>query len=68
MQEVGIDISDLMNQTSMMIPSTLRAKIIPSQFYIGFIPGVVAMVLGNMLSGLGIYKRQTAHLFKELEV
>jgi putative ABC transport system permease protein len=68
MQEVGLDISDLMTQTSMMIPSTLRAKIIPSQFYIGFIPGVVAMVLGNMLSGLGIYKRQTANLFKELEV
>lgn len=68
MQEVGVDISDLMTQSSMMIPSTLRAKMIPSQFYIGFIPGVCAMVLGNMLSGLGIYKRQTAHLFKELEV
>ncbi|MGM0581386.1 MAG: ABC transporter permease [Bacteroidota bacterium] len=68
MQEVGVDISDLMPQSSMMIPSTLRAKMIPSQFYIGFIPGVCAMVLGNMLSGLGIYKRQTAHLFKELEV
>lgn len=68
MQEVGVDISDLMPQSSMMIPSTLRAKMIPSQFYIGFIPGVFAMVLGNMLSGLGIYKRQTAHLFKELEV
>ncbi|WMN12452.1 FtsX-like permease family protein [Marivirga salinae] len=68
MQEVGVDISDLMPQSSMMIPSTLRAKMIPSQFYIGFIPGVCAMVLGNMLSGMGIYKRQTAHLFKELEV
>lgn len=68
MQEVGLDISDLMPQSSMMIPSTLRAKMIPSQFYIGFIPGVFAMVLGNMLSGLGIYKRQTANLFKELEV
>ncbi|MGJ3236943.1 ABC transporter permease [Marivirga sp.] len=68
MQEIGVDISDLMPQSSMMIPSTLRAKMIPSQFYIGFIPGVFAMVLGNMLSGLGIYKRQTAHLFKELEV
>mgnify|MGYP006402721795 FL=1 len=68
MQEVGFDISDLMPQSSMMIPSTLRAKMIPSQFYIGFIPGVFAMVMGNMLSGLGIYKRQTAHLFKELEV
>jgi len=68
MQEVGLDISDLMNQSSMLVPSTLRAKMIPSQFYIGFIPGVCAMVLGNMLSGMGIYKRETAQLFKELEV
>ncbi|SMG21785.1 putative ABC transport system permease protein [Marivirga sericea] len=68
MQEVGLDISDLLNQSSMIMPSTIRAKIIPSQLYIGFIPGLVAMVLGNMLSGMGIYKRETAHLFKELEV
>jgi hypothetical protein len=26
------------------------------------------MVLGNALAGLGIYKRQTARLFNELEV
>jgi len=26
------------------------------------------MVLGTALSGIGIYKRQTATLFKELEV
>jgi len=26
------------------------------------------MVIGNALSGIGIYKRQTAQLFKELEV
>lgn len=68
MQEVGLDISEMITQSSMLMPSTLRAKMIPSQFYIGFIPGVCAMVLGNMLSGLGIYKRQTANLFKELEV
>jgi len=68
MQEVGLDISEMMSQSSMLMLSTLRAKMIPSQFYIGFIPGVCAMVLGNMLSGLGIYKRQTANLFKELEV
>ena len=39
-----------------------------SGFYIGFIPGLFAMVIGNMLSGIGIYKRETATLFKELEV
>lgn len=68
MQEVGLDISGLLDQSSMIMPSTIRAKIIPSQIYIGFIPGLGAMVLGNMLSGMGIYKIETAHLFKDLEV
>lgn len=68
MQVVGIDISGFMDETNMMMPSTMRAKMTFSQLYIGFIPGVIAMVLGNMLSGIGIYKRETATLFKELEV
>jgi putative ABC transport system permease protein len=50
-----------------MMPSVVRAAISPTAFYIGFWPGLVSMVLGNALSGIGIYKRQTAHLFKELE-
>jgi len=39
----------------------------PPAFYIGFIPGLFSTVLGTMLSGIGIYRRQTAQLFKELE-
>ena len=46
----------------------IHAKITTETYYIGFIPGVISMVLGTMLSGIGIYKRQTAQLFKELEV
>ncbi len=70
LQVVGIDISGMLDQlsSSMMMPSVLRGKITPNLFYIGFVPGLLAMVLGNMLSGLGIYKRQTATLMKELEV
>ena len=49
-----------------MMPPTIRARIIPD-FFIGFIPGLFSTVLGTMLSGRGIYKRQTARLFKELE-
>ena len=67
-QVVGIDISGMLKNSTMMLPSVLRAKVTPDLFYIGFIPGLFAMVLGNMLSGIGIYKRQTATLFKELEV
>ncbi|HRZ41690.1 MAG TPA: FtsX-like permease family protein [Bacteroidales bacterium] len=67
LQEVGLQFGDAMKNASMMIPTVIRAKIVPSAFYIGFIPGVGAMLLGNALSGRGIYKRQTASLFKELE-
>lgn len=68
LQKYGIDIGDLMKDSSMMMPTVLRGKMTPDLFYIGFIPGLFAMVLGNMLSGIGIYKRSTASLFKELEV
>lgn len=68
LQVVGIDISQYLSNASVMMPSVIRAKITPGLFYIGFIPGLFAMVLGNMLSGIGIYKRETARLFKELEV
>ncbi|GAB1404948.1 hypothetical protein MASR1M74_21270 [Lentimicrobium sp.] len=68
MQVHGIDIGDIMTDTSMMMPTIMRARVTPGLFYVGFIPGLFAMVLGNMLSGIGIYKRETATLFKELEV
>jgi len=68
MQVVGIDISSYLDNSSMIMPSILRAKVTPNLFYIGFIPGVLAMVFGTMLAGIGIYKRETANLFKELEV
>lgn len=68
MQVVGIDISDMITESSMIMPTVIRSKITPELFYIGFIPGVLAMVFGTMLAGRGIYKRETAKLFKELEV
>lgn len=68
MQVVGIDISSYLENSSMLMPSVLKAKVTPNLFYIGFIPGVFAMVFGTMLAGIGIYKRETANLFKELEV
>ncbi|MEZ4903680.1 MAG: FtsX-like permease family protein [Spirosomataceae bacterium] len=68
LQTVGIDISSFLSNASMLMPTVLRAKFTPDLLYIGFIPGLFAMVLGNMLSGIGIYQRETATLFKELEV
>jgi putative ABC transport system permease protein len=66
-QKYGIDISGIMKGSAMMIPSVIKARISPVDFYIGFIPGLFSTVIGTMLSGIGIYKRQTARLFKELE-
>ncbi len=66
-QKYGIDISGMMEGSSMMLPSVIRARITPADFYIGFFPGLMSTVVGTMLSGIGIYKRQTAKLFKELE-
>lgn len=68
LQVVGIDIGKYLENATMLMPSVIRAQVTSELFYIGFIPGLFAMVFGNMLSGIGIYKRQTASLFKELEV
>jgi len=67
LQVQGFDISSLMKNVNMMFPSVLRASITSETYYIGFFPGVFSTVLGTLLAGIGIYKRQTAALFKELE-
>lgn len=66
-QRVGINISGMMEGASMMYPSTIRTRITPTDYYIGFIPGLISTVVGAMLAGIGIYRRKTSQLFKELE-
>ncbi len=68
LQTYGLDFGDMMANSTMMMPQVFRAYISPRLFYIGFIPGTFAMVLGTALAGFAIYKRKTAKLFKELEV
>jgi putative ABC transport system permease protein len=51
----------------MMLPSVYKTSVTPDSFYIGFFPGLFATVIGTALAGIGIYKRKTAQLFKELE-
>lgn len=65
---VGVDIGGSLKNSSLMMPSVVRADVTPASLVTGFAPGVISMVLGNALSGIGIYKRQTAQLIKELEV
>ncbi len=66
LQEVGIDYTTLLEDYEMPISGVMRGKITPDCYYIGFIPGVLATLLGTMLAGRGIYKRQMSQLFKEL--
>ena len=67
MQHYGIDARNMMRNSNMMMPSIIRAQITTTTYFIGFIPGVLSTVIGSMLAGIGVYKRQTANLFKELE-
>ena len=67
MQHYGIDARNMMRNSNMMMPSIIRSQITTTTYFIGFIPGVLSTVIGAMLAGIGVYKRQTANLFKELE-
>ena len=66
-QQKGLDLSGAMQNATMLLPGVFRTRITPEAWYIGFIPGILATLLGTMLSGIGIYRRQTASLFKELQ-
>ncbi len=66
-EQKGVDLSGAMQNATMLMPGVFRTRITPEAWYIGFIPGICATVIGTMLSGIGIYRRQTATLFKELQ-
>lgn len=68
LQVKGINLGNMMQSASTVITDVICAKVTPVSYVIGFVPGLMATLLGTTLSGLGIYKRQTARLMKELEV
>jgi putative ABC transport system permease protein len=67
LQVKGIDISHMLQDSTILMPGVFRSRITPDAYYIGFIPGLMSTAFGTMLAGIGIYKRQTANLFKELQ-
>ncbi|MFT5698513.1 MAG: putative ABC transport system permease protein [Desulforhopalus sp.] len=66
-QVYGLDIGSMVKNSSMMMSNIIRAEITPVTYVIGFIPGILSTLFGATLAGIGIYKRSTAQLFKELE-
>jgi putative ABC transport system permease protein len=67
LEKHGFDTSGMMKDATIMMPTVFRAKVTTASYYLGFIPGVLSTTIGSMLAGIGIYKRQTAQLFKQLE-
>jgi putative ABC transport system permease protein len=67
MQVKGFNMGGMLKNNSIMINNIIRAQITPWSYIVGFFPGMLATFCGTALSGIGIYKRQTAQLFKELE-
>ena len=67
LQYNGIDISSMMRRSSVMMVSEMRARVTGLSYVLGFLPGLLAPMLGTAFAGVGIYRRQTAQLFKELE-
>lgn len=67
LQETGIDVGSMMKNASIMLANVLRARVTPSSYVIGFFPGLAATLLGSSVAGIGIYRRQTAQLTKELQ-
>ena len=66
LQDVGFNIAGMMRNATMVIDDVIRARIAPTSFIVGFLPGLLATFLGAAISGLGVYKRDTAMLAKEL--
>ena len=67
LQVHGWDLGYLFANSSLMLSNVIRTEITPVAFVIGFVPGLLANVVGTAIAGIGIYKRQTATLMKELE-
>ncbi len=67
LQEVGLSMGSVFEQTGLMMSDVIRARISLYAFVFAVIPGVAASVLGNLIANLAIYQRSEANLFRELE-
>jgi len=64
----GLDVGFMLQKMSVVFPNIMRTRVTPASFVIGFVPGILATLFGTAISGIGVYKRVTSRLMKELEV
>jgi putative ABC transport system permease protein len=64
----GMDVSVFSRNSTLFSEDIIYTYIAPQTALTGFIPGVLSTMLGAMLAGIAIFRRQTSQLFKELEV
>jgi putative ABC transport system permease protein len=67
LQNHGFDIASMMKNSTLLISDVMRARVTPAAYVVGFFPGLLATLLGTSIAGIGIYRRQTSRLMKELE-
>ncbi|MGB9006576.1 MAG: FtsX-like permease family protein [Candidatus Aminicenantales bacterium] len=66
-QAKGINLGSLFENATLLMSARMRARVTPVSFVIGFVPGLLATLAGAAIAGLGIFRRQTSSLLKELE-
>jgi putative ABC transport system permease protein len=67
LQTRGFNFGSILRNASVIVTDVVRARVTALSFVIGFVPGLAATLLGKVVSGIGIYKRQTSQLAKEFE-
>ncbi|HAR35570.1 MAG TPA: hypothetical protein DCR87_01435 [Acidobacteria bacterium] len=67
LQTYGINAEAFTKSSEMMMTNVIKAQVTWVSYVIGFIPGLLATVLGTAIAGLGVFRRRTATLMKEFE-
>jgi putative ABC transport system permease protein len=67
-QAHGLNFGALMKGSTVMYSSVIRPHVSATCWFVGLIPGLGATIVGSMISGATVFRRQTATLIKELEL
>lgn len=63
----GMNVAGISKGATMLMSNEMRPLVTPFSYTVGLIPGLMATLFGTLIAGIGIFKRQTSQLFKELE-